>query len=322
MKAFVRHKYGSPDVLKLEEIPEPTPLAHQVLVKVAAVALNAFDWRMLRAKPFLVRFMGGGIFKPKVQVLGADLAGRVEMVGSAVTRFKPGDEVFGAGSRGGGGLAEYAVAREDCLVKKPASASFEEVAALPMAGLTALQGLRDKGKIESGQQVLIHGAAGGVGTYAVQLAKVLEAEVTAVCSSRNVEQALALGADHVIDYTKEDFAKSDRRYDLVFVANGSRSVFDYIRAAKVGGRCVLAGGSTSQLISSLLLAPPAAKLRKKRFTGYVANINKKDLSLLSELMESGRIKPVIDKRFSFDEVQEAFRYIETGHARGKVVITL
>ena len=255
MRTIVYEQYGSPDVLKLKDAPKPMPTENEVLIKIRATALNAADWHMLRADPFLVRFEAG-LFAPKRQVLGADIAGQVEAVGSAVTQFKPGDEVYGEiAAYRWGGLADYVCATEVCLAPKPTNLTFEEAAAVPMAALTALQALRDKGNVQAGQKVLIHGSGGGVGAFTVQLAKLFGAEVTALCSTRNVQQARALGADHVIDYTQQDFAESGVQYDLILAVNGSRPLADYRRALRPAGVYVMVGGSTEQIFQALLLGP-------------------------------------------------------------------
>jgi NADPH:quinone reductase-like Zn-dependent oxidoreductase len=245
MKAIVCPKYGKPDVLQLKDVEKPTPKDDEVLIKIQAASLNAYDWHLLTADIFLVRLMGGGFLKPKNKIPGADIAGRVEAVGGNVTQFQPGDDVFGEISHGG--FAEYACARENRIASKPANLSFEEAAAVPMAALTALQGLRDKGQIQSGQKVLINGASGGVGTFAVQIAKLYGAEVTAVCSMRNLDIVRSIWADHVIDYTKEDFTKSGQRYDLTIVANGYHPILHYRRALGPKGIYVMTGGSMAQV---------------------------------------------------------------------------
>jgi NADPH:quinone reductase-like Zn-dependent oxidoreductase len=319
MKAIVYTKYGSPDVLELKEVEKPTPKDDEVLVKVHAASLNAYDWHVMRGKPFLVRLMGFGLLKPKKQILGADMAGRVEAVGRNVKQFQPDDEVFGTIS---GSFAGYVCAREKYLALKPTNMSFEEAAAVPMAGVTALQGLRDEGKIQPGQKVLINGASGGVGTYAVQIAKMFGAEVTAVCSTRNLEQARSIGADHVIDYTKEDFTKSGQHYDLIFAANGYHSLSDYKRALTPKGIYVMAGGSKAQIFQAMLMGSLMSKKGGKKMGGVGAKRSQKDLAILKELLEAGRIVPVIDKRYPLSETAEALRYLGEGHARGKVVITM
>lgn len=318
MKAIVFEKYGSPDVLELKEVAIPTPKENQVLIKIYAASLNAYDWHMLTAQPFLVRTMGGGFLRPKNPFLGADIAGRIEAVGSAVEQFKVGDEVYG--DIGHGGFAEYACARENKLALKPANLSFEEAAAVPMAGMTALQGLRDKGGLQPGQQVLIYGASGGVGTFAVQIAKVLGAEVTAVCSTAKLEQARALGADHVIDYTREDFSRNGKQYDLILGVNGHRPLSAYKRALAPQGRYVMAGGSNAQIFGAMLFGPLMSQRGGKQLGGVSATISQKDLITLKEWLEAGKIRPVIDRRYSLAETAEALRYVYAGHASGKVVI--
>ena len=256
MKAMVYHTYGSPDVLKLEEVQKPVPQDDEVLVQVHATSVNAGDWHLLRAKPFLMRFMGFGLLKPKHTILGSDIAGRVEVVGRNVTQFQSGDEVFGNTAKSGfGGFAEYVAVPENALVLKPTNISFEEAAAVPQAALTALQGLRDKGHIQKGQKVLINGASGGIGTFAVQLAKAFGADVTAVCSTRNVDIVRSIGADHVIDYTQEDFTKNGQRYDLILAVNGYHSISAYKRALHPEGVYVMTGGSNAQLFQAMLLGP-------------------------------------------------------------------
>jgi len=323
MKAIAYHIYGSPDVLKLEEVEKPVPKDDEVLVKVYAASVNAADWHLLRAKPFLVRLMAGGLFKPKYQVLGADIAGRVEAVGSNVTQFQPGDEVFGdiAGC-GLGGFAEYACARQNALMLKPATLTFEKAAVVPLAALAALQGLRDKGHIQAGQKVLIQGASGGVGLFAVQIAKAFGAEVTAVCSTRNVDMVRLLGADHVIDYTQEDFTKIGQQYNLILAANGYHPIWAYKRALRPGGTYVMSGGSTAQMFQAMLLGPLISMIDTKKMGGVSSKPDKNDLATIKELLEAGKLVPVIDRRYPLSEVPEAIRYVEEGHAKGKVVITI
>jgi NADPH:quinone reductase-like Zn-dependent oxidoreductase len=323
MKAVVYTKYGPPDVLKLTDIPKPIPGDNEVLIKVHAASLNAADWRLLRAKPFLVRLMGLGLLKPKNKILGADLAGRVEAIGRNVRQFKPGDEVFGdIFGTGSGSLAEYVCAPENVLASKPTRISFEAAAAVPLAGVTALQGLRDKGKIQPGQQVLVNGASGGVGTYAVQIAKSFGAEVTAVCSTGKIDLMRSLGADHIIDYTREDFTRNGQSYDLIFAANGFHPISDYKRALSPKGVYVMAGGSMAQMFQAMLLGPLISMLGTKKMYIVSAKSNQTDLLVLKDLLETGKIVPVIDRRYPLSEVPDAFRYLEAGHARGKVVIIM
>jgi NADPH:quinone reductase-like Zn-dependent oxidoreductase len=322
MKAIVYAKYGSPDVLQLKEVAKPTPKDDEVLVKVHAVAVNAADWHLLRADPFLVR-LSSGLLEPKNKILGADVAGRVEAVGGNVKQFKPGDEIFGDLSGCGfGGFAEYVCAREDVLTLKPVNSSFEEAAAVPMAAVTALQGLRDKGQIQPGQKVLINGASGGVGTFAVQIAKSFGAEVTAVCSTRNLDMVRAIGADHVVDYRREDFTRNGRQYDLILAANGYRSISDYRRALTPGGTYVMTGGAGAQMFEAMLLGPWMSMTGSKKMTSLLARPDKKDLAFMKELLEAGKVVPVIDRCYPLREVADAIRYLEEGHARGKVVITI
>ncbi len=322
MKAVVYGRYGSPDVLEFKEVEKPVPADDEVLIKVEACGLNAFDWHLLRGKPFVTR-LSGGLFKPRNAILGEDVAGRVEAVGRKAGWFKPGDEVFGdLSSCGSGGLAEYACARENVLARKPANLAFEQAAAVPMAAVTALQGLRDKGRIESGKRVLINGASGGVGTFALQIAKALGAEVTAVCGPGSQDAARSLGADRVLDYTRTDFTREERRYDLILAANGDRRPSDYLRALNRGGVCVVAGGSNAQLFASLFLGPWMSLGRRKKIRVLVAKVDSKDLEFIAGLLESGTIEPVIDRRYSLSETAEAMRYLEAGHAKGKIVIAV
>jgi NADPH:quinone reductase-like Zn-dependent oxidoreductase len=321
MKAVVFSEYGSPDVLRLEEVNKPTPKDGEALVKVLAASVNAADWRLVRADPFLVR-LKTGLFKPGLNILGSDLAGRVEEVGKNVSQFRPGDEVFGNIPTFFGSFAEYACVPENSLAKKPTNTSFEEAAAVTLAGLTALQGLRNKGRIKAGQNVLINGASGGVGTFAVQIAKSYGAEVTAVCSAGNLDAMRKIGADHVIDYAKQDFTKSGRHYDLIFAVNGYHPISHYKRALKPNGIYVMAGGGAAQLFEALLLGPWISMLSGKRMGALTLTPEQKDLFHLKDILETGKIKPVIDRRYPLQEAAEAIRYVEKGHAKGKVVITL
>jgi NADPH:quinone reductase-like Zn-dependent oxidoreductase len=322
MKAIVYTKYGPPDVLELREVEKPTPNDDQVLVKVHAASVNAADVHFLRGKPFLMRLMGFGLLKPKNKTLGSDISGRVEAVGRNVKQFQPGDEVFGdLFECGRGGFAEYACASENALALKPANISFEEAAAVPMAAITALHSLRDKGQIQPGQKVLISGASGGVGTFAVQIAKSFGAEVTAVCSTRNLEMVRSIGADHVIDYTKEDFTQNGQRYDLILAANGYHSILDYKRALGPKGTYVTTGGSMAQLFQAMLLGPWISMTGSKKMGNLLSKPNQEDLVFMKKLLEAGKVKPVIERRYPLSEVAEAVRYLEEGHAQGKVVIT-
>ena len=322
MKAIVYIKYGSPDVLELKEVAKPGPKDNEVLVKVHAASVNSADLHSLRADPFLIR-LASGLLKPKNTILGADIAGQVEAVGRNVKQLKPGDEVFGDISGcGWGGFAEYVRASENALVLKPANLTFEEAAAVPMAAVTALQGLRDKGQIQPGQKVLIYGASGGVGTFAVQIARSFGAEITAVCSTKNLDLARSIGADHVIDYTREDFTKNGHRYDLILAANGYRSISDYKRALNPKGIYVMSGGSGPQMSEAMLQGPWISMTGSQKMGNLLARPNNTDLIFMKELLEAGKVKPVIDRRYPLSKVAEAMRYLEEGHAKGKVVITL
>lgn len=319
MKAIVRETYGPPEVMHLEDVPRPVVGDDDVLVRVRAAAANAGDWHLLRGTPLPFRLVSG-LRTPKHRILGTDIAGCVEAVGRNVTRFTPGDEVFGELSRCGfGGYAEFAVAPEAALALKPARLSFAEAAAIPTAGCTALQGLR-RGRITRGQRVLIHGASGGVGTFAVQIAKAFGTEVTAVGSTRSMEAMRASGADHVLDYAKDDFAASGRRFDVIVAVNGDRSIWSYRRALTANGSYVMTGGSGRQLTQALLLGP-ALSIGRQRFSHLLMTPSPLDLMFLSDLCENAKVRPVIDRQFPLNEVPAAVRYVEAGHARGKVVIT-
>lgn len=322
MKAIICPKYGSPDVLQLREVLKPVPQEDEVLIQIHAASLNSRDLRMLRANPFFMRLMPGGLFRPKNKILGADLAGRVEAIGCNVKQFQPGDEVFGylPSATGRGTFAEYVCAKENLLALKPANLTFEQAAAIPEAAMTALQGLRDCGNIQPRQKVLINGASGGVGTFAVQIAKAFGAEVTAVCSTRNLDMARSIGADHVIDYTREDFTQNGQRYDLILAVNGYHPISDYLRALSPDGIYVVAGGSMLQLFQA------ASQGRRNSKSGsqktYVASLvqSQKDLVFMKKLLESGKVVPVIDGCYPLSKTAEALRYFEKVHARGKVVI--
>jgi NADPH:quinone reductase-like Zn-dependent oxidoreductase len=318
MKAIVYSEYGSPDVLRFTDVATPTPRDNEVLIKIHAAALNALDWRMMRGKPLFIRVMGG-LRKPKANTRpGVDFAGVVESVGKSVTQWKPGDEVFGAAE---GACAEYVCVREDKVVRKPPNVSFEQCAGVPVAALTALQGLRNQGRIQRGQRVLIDGASGGVGTFTIQIAKSFGTEVTAVCSTKHVDTARSLGADHVIDYTRADFTRSGKRYDLILAANAHRSILDYRRALGPSGICVLAGGGIPQFFQTMFLAGWLSLGRKKmRF--FVSRTDRADLEFLAGLLAAGTIVSVIDRRFPLGETVDAVRYLEEGHARGKVIIAM
>ena len=318
MKAIVRETYGPPDVLHLEDVPLPTLRDGDVLVRVRAASANAGDWHLLRGTPLPFRLIAG-LRIPKFKIIGTDIAGHVEAVGRSVTQFRPGDEVFGELSRCGfGGYAEFVAAPEKAVALKPATLSFEEAATIPTSGCTALQGLR-KGRIQRGQRVLVHGASGGVGTFAIQLAKAFGTEVTAVCSTRHADMVRSIGADHVVDYTKDDFAALAPRYDLILAANGDRSIWDYRRALTAHGSYAMTGGSNRQLRDALLLGPLLSMGRQK-FGNVLMTPNQADLVLLKELCETGKVRPVIDLRFALSDVPAAIRYVEDGHARGKVVV--
>ncbi len=322
MKAIVYCDYGSPDVLKVEDVARPVPNDDQVLVKVRAASINPLEWHFMRGTPYVGRLMGMGLRKPKDTRLGVDVAGRVEAVGRNVTQFKPGDEVFGSAR---GALAEYVCSSERGLAVKPANVTFEQAASVSVAGGTALQGLRDKGKLQPGQKVLINGASGGVGTFAVQIAKAMGAEVTGVCSTRNVALVRSLGADHVIDYTKEDFTKAGLRYDLVLDMVGNHSLLRCRRVLEPKGRYVMVGGPKGRWIAPLDRALAAKVLSwfvSQEIGMMMANLNKKDLNVLRDLMEAGKVKPAVDRTYPLSQVSEAMRYLETGHARGKVVVTV
>jgi NADPH:quinone reductase-like Zn-dependent oxidoreductase len=322
MKAITYHQYGSPVVLQLAEVEKPAPKHDEVLIKVQATAANAADWYLLRGVPFMLRLQFG-LLKPKNKILGADIAGRVEAVGRNVKQFQPGDAVFGDSSGCGfGGFAQYACVPENVLALKPEHLTFAEAAAVPMAAVTALQGLRDKGQIQPGQRVLINGASGGVGTFALQIAKSFGAEVTAVCSARNVDLARSLGADHVIDYRQEDFTRNGHGYDLILAANGHHSLADYKRALNPHGTCVVSGGSMAQIFQSLLLGPLLSMRGNKKIGNLLATPNPKDLAFIIELLAADKVVPVIDRCYPLSETAAALGYVGEGHARGKVVITV
>jgi NADPH:quinone reductase-like Zn-dependent oxidoreductase len=323
MKAIVYTKYGPPDVLQLKEVERPEPQDNQVLVKVQSASANALDYRRFEMTSTLGRLMDEVLLKAINKILGADIAGRVEAVGITVKQFQPGDQVFGVSAGSVGGFAEYACAAENNLALKPDNISFEAAAAVPVAALTALQGLRDKGQIQTGQKVLINGASGGVGTFAVQIAKYFGAEVTAVCSTRNLDVARSIGADHVIDYTKEDFIQNGQRYDLIVAANGYHPLLDYRRALSPSGIYVVLGGSMAQIFQGMLLGPLVSRLGSKKmgFMG-IAKTSQEDLVFMGELLKTGKVVPVIDRCYPLREVAEAIRYLVEEHAQGKVVISV
>jgi NADPH:quinone reductase-like Zn-dependent oxidoreductase len=320
MKAIVRTQYGPPDVLQFTEVEKPTAKHHEVLIKLYAASVNPLDLFHMRGAPWNRRIPG--LRTPKHKVIGCDIAGRVEAFGGQVKQFQPGDAVFGVTGFAGGGFAEYVCAPEAKLAPKPANLSFEDAAAVPIAAVTALQGLRDKGRIQPSHKVLIDGASGGVGTFAIQIAKSFGAEVTAVCSTRNVDPARSLGADHVIDYTKENFTQSAQRYDLILGANAHHSIFDYRRALSRGGLYVAVGGGLPQIFQAMLLAPLLSRIGSKKTCFFIADINQKDLVFLKELLEAGKVVPVIDRRYPLSDAAEAVRYLEEGHAQGKIVLTV
>jgi NADPH:quinone reductase-like Zn-dependent oxidoreductase len=322
MKAIVYHRYGSPDVLKCEEIEKPTAEDNEVLIKVRAASVNPADWHLMEGKPPFARLLFG-LRKPKITRLGVDVAGQVEAVGKDVTQFKPGDEVFGACR---GAFAEYACTSESSLVTKPNNMTFEQAGSVAVAGLTALQGLRNKGHIQPGQRVLINGAAGGVGTFAVQIAKWFGADVTGVCRTRNAEMIRSIGADQVIDYTQEDFTKSGQRYNLIFdlVANHSLSAIRRVLNPKgiyVGAGIGPGRSMIGFLARATLTAPVLSRLVSQKFVTFITKITKEDLTVMRDLMEARKVTPVIEKRYRLNEVSEAIRYLATGHARAKLVIT-
>jgi len=323
MKAIVYTQYGSPDVLRLKEVEKPEPKEKQVLVRIRAASANALDYRRFENLSATGRFMEERFGKSIGKVLGADIAGVVETVGANVKQFQPGDEVFGVSAGSSGGFAEYASANENHLALKPANLSFEVAAAVPVAAMTALQGLRDKGQIQAGQKVLINGASGGVGTFAVQIARSFGAEVTAVCSTRNSDMVRSIGADHVIDYTREDFPQGGPHYDLIFAVNGNHPLSAYQGALNPRGIYVCAGGALPQIFQAMLLGPLMSRKngRKMGFMG-ITKYNQKDLVFIKELLESGKVVPVIEKCFPLDEVSSAIRYVAEGHARGKVIVQI
>ncbi len=315
MKAVVYEKFGPPDVvLRLKEVEKPAPRDNEGLVKVHAVSVNFSDWAYVRGKPFIVRLMGAGLLKPRNRTLGSDIAGRIEAVGGNVEQFQPGDEVFGELAMSGwGGFAEYASAPENVLALKPSNLTFEEAAAVPQAATVALHGLRDKGQVQPGQKVLINGASGGIGTFAVQIAKSFGAEVTGVCSTRNLEMVRSLGADHVIDYTQEDFTQNEGRYDRIIDIVANRSMSDYMRALSPEGRYVAVAFNPSSMF---------ARGGSKKAGPLAVKSSVEDLVFIKELIEADKVVPVIDRRYPLSEVSEALRYYGERHSRGKVVITM
>jgi NADPH:quinone reductase-like Zn-dependent oxidoreductase len=322
MKAIVYTEYGSPDVLQLKEVEKPVPKDNEVLVKIHAAAITVGDLIFVKGEPFLAR-LGSGLLKPKHKIPGKEMAGRVEAVGVNVTQFKPGDEVFGdLYVCGLGAFAEYVCVPENAIALKPVNMSFEEAAAVAESAIVALQGLRDTGKIKPGQKVLINGASGGVGTFAVQIAKSFGAVVTAVCSTRNLAMARSIGADYVIDYTQEDFTQNGQHYDLILAANGYHPISDYKRALSPKGTYVMTGGSMAQMSQAMIQGPWISMTGSQKMSNMSLKPNKKDLVFMKELLEAGKVKPVIDRCYPLAEVPEALRYLDEGHAQGKVVITV
>ncbi len=322
MKAIVYMAYGPPDILQLSEIKKPAPTDDEVLLKIRASSVNPLDWHFMRGSPYLMR-LATGLRKPKVTRLGVDAAGTVESVGKNVTQFRPGDAVFGVCR---GALAEYGCVKERTLVLKPANLTFEQAAAVPVAAISALQALRDKGQLQRGQKVLINGAAGGVGTFAVQLAKVFGAEVTGVCSTRNLDLVQSIGAHHVIDYTQENFTKSEQRYDLILDTVGNHALADCRRVLTAAGALVLVGGPNEGRwlgpLADLLKVVVLARFVRQKLRPLLARLGRDDLIVLRDLLETGQITPVIDRVYPLRDVPDAIRYLEEGHARGKVVITM
>jgi NADPH:quinone reductase-like Zn-dependent oxidoreductase len=322
MKAIVYRCYGPPKVLQYEDVAKPTPDDHELLVKVRAASINPYEWHYMRGSPYIMR-LGTGLGAPTDAKLGVDFSGTVEAVGKSVTDFKVGDEVFGGGE---GALAEYVVVRElGTVALKPPNITFEQAAAVPIAALTALQGLRDTGQIRAGQKVLINGASGGVGTFAVQIAKSFGAEVTGVCSARNVELVKSLGADHVIDYTREDFTQGNQHYDMIFDNVGNHSLLDYRRVMQPGGIFVIVGGPKGDWLGPLALplkAQVLAPFVSQKFEGFMAQFNHADIGILRDLIQTGKVTPVVDRTYPLREVRAAMDYLEAGHARGKVVIAV
>lgn len=320
MKAIVYHNYGSPDVLKLEEVNKPIPADDEVLIKIHAVSVNRSDWEALTGKPLYARM--GGLLKPHHPILGSDIAGRVEMVGKNNTQFQLGDEVFGEMSGYCGGFAEYTCATGKLLALKPAKMTFEEASAIPQAAVIALQGIRTKGQVQPGQKVLINGAGGGAGMFAVQLAKLYGAEVTGVDNTGKLDFMRSLGADHVIDYTREDFTKNGKQHDLILDVIAHRSVFAYQRALKPNGSYFAVGGSVATFFQIMLLGPRIRKTTGKNIRILAVQRNRKDLVSITELCEAGKVVPVIDRQYPLSEVPEALRYLGEGRAKGKVVIAV
>jgi NADPH:quinone reductase-like Zn-dependent oxidoreductase len=323
MQAMIYTRYGSPDALRLTTLLKPMPKAGEVLVKIHAAAVNSADSRLLRGKPFLVRLMGYGLFAPKHRILGSDIAGRVEAVGAGVTAFKVGDSVYGdLSNHGMGGFAEYVAVSETALAPLPANLRFEAGAALPLAGVTALQAVRDKAGIQAGERVAINGAAGGVGTFAVQIARALGADVTAIASAGKLAMLRDLGASDVIDYAREDFTARAGQYDVILGVNGYHPLANYARALKPGGRYVMVGGSDAQLFEGIVRAPLMPKRDGKRLSSLTAKTSPADLRALTALVERGAVTPVIERCYPLAEAADALRALDAGHARGKLVISM
>ncbi|MEI4770972.1 NAD(P)-dependent alcohol dehydrogenase [Psychrobacillus sp. FJAT-51614] len=321
MKAVVCTQYGFTDTLKLKEVEKPIPKDNEVLIKVQTASVNSWDWDLVRGKPFIVRL--GALKKPKYEILGADIAGRVEAIGQDVKQFLPGDEVFGDISGcGWGGFAEFVCAHENALTKKPPNMTFEEAASIPQAGVLALQGLRDSGKIQEGQKILINGAGGGVGSFALQIAKLYKTEVTGVDSTTKLDTMRSFGADHVIDYTQEDFTQNGQHYDLILDVVGNRTIFEYKRLLCSNGTYVMVGGPFTRIFQLILLSPLISLTGKKKMTLLIHKPNKKDIDTIKNLAENGKLVPVIDRCYPLSEVSEALGYLAEGHARGKIIIRI
>lgn len=322
MNAVTYSKYGGPEVLEYTELERPTPDDDEVLVHVVAASVGAGDWHLMRGTPFLIRLIYGGYRRPKLQILGVDIAGQVEAVGRNVTGVQRGDEVLADLSEiGFGGFSEYVCVPARGVVPKPLPISFEAAASLPTSGVAALQALRDVGQLKAGEHVLVNGASGGVGTFAVQLAKVFGAEVSAVCSTSKMEMVRSIGADHVIDYTTEDVTATGKQYDLIVDTAGSHSVTAYRRVLTPSGRYVMVGGPTRRFISTLVFGPVLSLLGQRRYSGFTLKPNPDDLRFIAELVESGDVTPVIDRRYPLEQVPDAIRYLEAGRATGKIVIS-
>lgn len=319
MKALMYHKYGTSDVLTFKEIPVPIPKENEVLVKIRATAINSSDWELLRGKPFFARIWG--LLKPKYHILGSDIAGQVVSIGKGVSKFRPGDAVFADIFEQWGGFAEYVCVHEDLLLLKPEHITFEEASAIPQAGVVALQGLRYNGEIKPGQQVLINGAGGGAGTFAIQIAKSLGTEVTGVDSARKLDLMRSIGADHVIDYTKEDFTKNKQQYDLIFDIVGRRSIFDFKRILKPKGAYVMAGGSMRRLLQVLFCGPLISKTTSKKMGLLMHKQNKEDIGHMLKLRDAGKVVPVIDRCYPLSQGIAAFQYFGEGLVLGKTIIT-